>query len=57
MANRARRVLLVGLGVAMLGTLGAWAALETRPDFPVGVVILGAAVLVARGAKIGRAHV
>jgi hypothetical protein len=34
----------------MLGTLCAWAALEPRPHFPVGVVILGSGALVAWGA-------
>jgi hypothetical protein len=41
-------VLLVALGVGMLGTLWAWAALDARPDVPVGVVILGVTLLVAR---------
>ena len=43
--TRARRLLLVGLGVGMLGALLAWASLDARPAFPVGVVILGAAAL------------
>jgi hypothetical protein len=37
--------MLVALGVGMLGALLAWGTLDTRPAFPVGVVILGAAGL------------
>jgi hypothetical protein len=37
----------VALGLGTLGTLWAWAALDTSPDFPVGVVFLGVALLVA----------
>jgi len=46
LVNGARRLLLVALSFAMLGTLWAWVALDTRPDFPLGVVILSLAVLV-----------
>lgn len=44
--HRPRRLLLLALGVGMLGTLWAWAVLDSRPGFPVGAVILGVALLV-----------
>ena len=45
--SRPRRLLLAALGLGMLGTLLAWAALDARPAFPVGTVILCVAALLA----------